>query len=222
MSTDTCANAPKPSLFIRLLKRSMSLFGTVIVSGSEHLEGAGGKIVVCNHVGYVDPLWVGYAALPRKLHQMAKQELFDNRISAWFVGSGGGFPVNRARPSTATIKHVVGLVEQGELVLIFPGGTRSDADAEAKRGAATFALRGKGQLIPAHYDGPRHFSLLHLLRRPVIRIRFGAALEMDAGMVANKASALLLTIRLDQAMKEMAAQAEDTHCGEANRPPHSD
>src|ERR1019366_6190235 len=132
-------NAPKQPRFASVLKSLMSLIGKVTVTGSEHLEGPVGKIVVCIHVGWVDPLWIGYAVLPRTLHQMAKKELFDNPISGWFVRSGGGFPVDRARPSTAAIKHVVSLVEQGNLVLIFPVGTRNQENADAKRGAATIA-----------------------------------------------------------------------------------
>lgn len=91
-----------------------------MVSGTEHLDGAEGKVVVCNHVGWADPLWVGYSALPHTLHQMAKKELFDNPVIGWFVRSGGGFPIDRGRPSAATIKQVISLVQQGKHVLIFP------------------------------------------------------------------------------------------------------
>ena len=199
-------NDPKQPRFIRVLKSLMSLVGKVTVTGSEHLDGPVGKIVVCNHVGWVDPLWIGYAVLPRTLHQMAKKELFDNPVSGWFVRSGGGFPVDRGRPSTATIKHVVSLVEQGSLVLIFPVGTRNQDNADAKRGAATIALRAKGEIVPAHYDGPERFRLIHLLRRPLIRITFGAPIVIPQDVPANKATALQLTNELDQAMKIVSQQ----------------
>lgn len=184
----------------------MSLLGKVTVTGSEHLNGPLGKVVVCNHVGYVDPLWVGYAVLPRTLHQMAKKELFDNPISGWFVRSGGGFPVDRGNPSTATIKHAVSLVEQGGLVLIFPVGTRNQDNADAKRGAAMIALRAKGEIVPAHYDGPERFRLIHLLRRPLIRIAFGTPIVIPKDVSANKATAQQLTSELDQAMKLVSQQ----------------
>ncbi|WP_368737946.1 lysophospholipid acyltransferase family protein [Massilia sp. CCM 8734] len=184
----------------------MSLLGKVTVTGSEHLNGPLGKVIVCNHVGYVDPLWVGYAVLPRTLHQMAKKELFDNPISGWFVRSGGGFPVDRASPSTATIKHAVSLVEQGGLVLIFPVGTRNQDNADAKRGAATIALRAKGEIVPAHYDGPDRFRWIHLLRRPLIRITFGTPLVIPKDVSVNKATAQQLTSELDQAMTIVSQQ----------------
>lgn len=197
--------AQQSSLFIRVLKCLMSRLGKVTVVGYEHLAGPSGKVIVCNHVGWVDPLWVGYAVLPRTLHQMAKKELFDHPVSGWFVRSGGGFPVDRGSPSTATIKHAVSLVEQGGLMLIFPVGTRNQDNADAKRGAATIALRAKGEIVPAHYDGPDRFRLSHLLRRPVIRITFGAPLVLPNDVSANKATALQLTTELDLAMKCISA-----------------
>ena len=207
MTPDTPSTPRKPSLFIRILKALMSRLGRVSVSGAEHLEGASGKVVVCNHVGWVDPLWMGYAVLPRTLHQMAKKELFSNPVSAWFVRSGGGFPVDRGRPSAATIKHTIALVAQGELVLIFPGGTRSNGgDINARRGAATIALRGNAQIVPAHFDGPPDFRFSHLFRRPQIRITFGAPIATCIGLPADKNAALQLTADLDQAMKTLAAQ----------------
>lgn len=209
MTSVTLLSPQKPSLFVRILKALMSRLGRVSVSGAEHLEGACGKIVVCNHVGWVDPLWMGYAVLPRTLHQMAKKELFSNPVSAWFVRSGGGFPVDRSRPSPATIKHTIALVAQGELVLIFPGGTRSsDGDTNARRGAATIALRGNAQIVPAHYDGPPSFRFSHLFRRPLIHITFGAPISTGTETATNKSAALQLTADLDQVMKNVAAQAK--------------
>jgi 1-acyl-sn-glycerol-3-phosphate acyltransferase len=193
-------------LFIRLLRSLMSRFGNVTVTGTEHLGGPLGKVIVCNHVGWADPLWVGYAVLPRTLHQMAKKELFDHPLSAWFVRSGGGFPVDRGSPSTATIKHTVSLVEGGGLVLIFPMGTRNQDNADAKRGAATIALRARGEIVPAHYEGPDSIRLKHLFRRPAIRITFGPAVAMPKDAAPNKATALQLTDELDRAMKRVSGE----------------
>lgn len=197
----------KPSLFISTLKIVLSRFGRVTVSGIEHLCGPEGKVVVCNHVGWADPLWLGYAALPHTLHQMAKKELFENPVSAWFVRSGGGFPIDRGRPSSASIKQVISLVEQGKLALVFPKGTRSRDQAEAKRGAATIAMHAKGQIIPAHYQGPERIRLIHLFRRPTIRVTFGAPIVILPDTTTDKAAALRLTAQLDETMNAIANAA---------------
>lgn len=182
----------------------LSRFGRVTVSGVEHLYGTEGKIVVCNHIGWADPLWVGYSALPYTLHQMAKKELFDNPIIGWFVRSGGGFPIDRGRPSAATIKQVISLVQQGKLVLVFPKGTRTRDQSEAKRGSATIALHAKAIIVPAHYEGPEHIRLIHLFRRPVIRVTFGAPIATPLDAPTDKEAALRLTAQLDNAMNALA------------------
>lgn len=196
-------SAHQSSLFIRLLKALMSRFGRVTVNGAEHLDGTGGKVVVCNHVGWADPLWVGYSALPRTLHQMAKKELFDKPVVGWFVRSGGGFPIDRARPSAATIKQVISLVQAGKLVLIFPQGTRNRVQAEAKRGAATIALHAKSPVVPALYEGPERIRFIHLFRRPAIRVSFGAPIEISPHAPTDKDEAMRLTAEIDEAMNAL-------------------
>lgn len=195
------AGRSRPSTFIRVLKALMSLLGKVKVTGGHNLDGPIGKVVVCNHVGWADPLWLGYAAYPHVLHQMAKKELFGSPIVAWFVRSGGGFAVDRGRPTPATIRHSIALVERGELVLIFPAGTRSQEEADTKRGAATIALRARAQIVPAFFDGPDRMHVSHLWRRPTIRVTFGAPIATASIGASDKASALRLTAELDAAMK---------------------
>jgi 1-acyl-sn-glycerol-3-phosphate acyltransferase len=190
-------------LFIRVLKIVMSRFGRVMVSGVEHLDGEEGKIVVCNHIGWADPLWIGYSALPHALHQMAKKELFDNAVIGWFVRSAGGFPIDRGRPSAATIKQVISLVQQGKRVLIFPNGTRSHNQTEAKRGAATIALHANAAIVPAHYEGPENIRLSHLFRRPTIRVTFGTPITTQLDAPADKETALRLTEQLESAMSAL-------------------
>jgi 1-acyl-sn-glycerol-3-phosphate acyltransferase len=200
-----CVTIPKQSLFIRALKALLSRFGKVTVNGIEHLGGPTGKIVVCNHVGWADPLWVGYSALPYTLYQMAKKELFENPIMGWLVRSGGGFPIDRGRPSAATIKQVILLVQQGKRVLIFPKGTRTRDQTEAKRGAATIALHANAIIVPAYYEGPEHIRLIHLFRRPVIHVTFGAPIATPLGAPADKEAALRLTAQLDNAMSTLVS-----------------
>lgn len=195
-----------PSLFIRVLKIVLARFGRVMVEGIEHLDGPEGKVVVCNHVGWADPLWVGYSALPHTLHQMAKKELFDNPVIGWFVRSGGGFPIDRGRPSAATIKQVISLVQQGKHVLIFPNGTRTRNQTEAKRGAATIALHANATIIPAHYDGPEHIRLIHLFRRPTIRVTFGAPIVPPSDAPVDREAAQRLTAQLENAMSTIVSR----------------
>jgi len=209
MSGDMAAagNLPaseQPNRFIRILYRVMTPFGRMQVRGLEHLDGPGGRVIVCNHVGWLDPLWVGYAAYPRSLHQMAKKELFEMPLVGWFVRSGGGFPVDRGRPGPATIKHAISLVARGERLLIFPAGTRNAGDeVDNKRGAAMIALKAGALIVPAHYDGPRRLRWGHLLWRPRIAVTFGAPLDTAAYAQGGKEATLRLTAAMEAAMKAL-------------------
>jgi len=196
----------RPSRFIRWLHAAMTPFARVRVEGLHNLDAAAGMVVVCNHVGWADPLWVGYAAFPRTLHQMAKKELFQIPVVAWFVRSGGGFPVDRGRPTPATIKHAIGLVASGQRLLIFPAGTRGVEDADSKRGAATIALRAGVPIVPASFEGPDALRLSDLWRRPQIRVVFGPPIAGPQVGASDKATALRITAELDAAMKNIRQQ----------------
>jgi 1-acyl-sn-glycerol-3-phosphate acyltransferase len=193
-----------PTLFVRILKFLMSRVAKVDISGAEHLHTSKGQIVVSNHVGWADPLWMGYAAYPIFLRQMAKRELFVNPIMRWFVSSGGGFPVDRNHTSPATIKQTIALLEQGGKVLIFPEGTRSHGTGGVKRGAATIALHAKVDIVPAHYDGPKEIAFKHVFCRPHIRIVFGEPIAVQHLAVVDKSAALNLTHQVDAALKAIS------------------
>ncbi|MBI3481302.1 MAG: 1-acyl-sn-glycerol-3-phosphate acyltransferase [Nitrosomonadales bacterium] len=117
-------------------------------------------------------------------------------------GDGGALFIH-GRPSAAGIKQVISLVAQGKLVLLFPNGTRSREQVEAKRGAATIALQAKAQIVPAQYEGPAKIRFSHLLRRPAIRVTFGVPIVIQSDTPADKEAASMLTAQLDEAKKAL-------------------
>ena len=91
---------------------------------------------------------------------------------------------------------------RGEIILIYPSGTRSEEDIAFKRGAATLALHARVPLVPAFYQGPKHIQVTHLARRPLIRVIFGSPIP-TAGLPPGKATALDLTRQLKSAITEL-------------------
>jgi 1-acyl-sn-glycerol-3-phosphate acyltransferase len=66
-------------------------------------------VIACNHIGWVDSLWVAYAVYPRQLRYMSKQELFNSRVAKWILEQGGSFAVaacSSSRPSRPAASHV--------------------------------------------------------------------------------------------------------------------
>ncbi len=108
------------------------------------LDGTG-AVIACNHVGWADSLWMAYAVYPRQLRYMSKEELFGSPLARWILHHGGSIPIDRTNPSLSSIKTAVDILQNGEIILIFPTGTRKAHDAAAfKRGAATVALHARG------------------------------------------------------------------------------
>jgi 1-acyl-sn-glycerol-3-phosphate acyltransferase len=179
-----------------------------VVNRPEFLRcGGTGAVIACNHVGWADSLWVAYAVYPRQLRYMSKQELFGSTLSRWVLEHGGSVPIDRADPSPSSIKTAVDILHQGEIILIFPSGTRSEENISFKRGAATIALRARVPLVPAFFQGPKQVKVAHLLHRPSIQVTFGSPIP-TAGLPLGKATTINLTRQLQAAIGELRSAAK--------------
>jgi len=123
--------------------------------GAENIP-ASGAVIAGNHVSYLDPVLL-WCATPRPVHFMAKRELWDGWFLAWVLPRLWAFPVNRNGVDRAAIETASGLLADGELVGIFPEGTRAEADAtslgQAHGGVAFIAMRAGVPIVPAAFVG---------------------------------------------------------------------
>ena len=85
---------------------------------------------------------------------MAKAELLAVPGLGWFIKQLGAFPVKRGGVSKESIRLSLDLLKNGELLGIFPEGTRNRTGENiAKRGAANLALKSGATVIPAAIIG---------------------------------------------------------------------
>lgn len=127
---------------VRLLYR-------IRVEGVENVPN-GGFILCCNHRSNIDPFLLG-VTLKQQLRFMAKIELFRIPLVNWFVRKVGAFPVNRGTGDTSAIDTAVQLVNDGQVLVIFPEGTRS-LDGKLlriKSGAMVVASKTGADVLPA-------------------------------------------------------------------------
>jgi len=126
-----------------------SLFRRVKVEGMENVPKEGPLLLYANHPSAWDMILIG-VYMKRKVHYMAKAELFRNPFLAWLFRSLGAFPVNRGKGDVGSIKTVFRLLEEGKVVGIFPEGTRTPNKDPRKRkmGAALLAARSKAPVLP--------------------------------------------------------------------------
>jgi 1-acyl-sn-glycerol-3-phosphate acyltransferase len=94
------------------------------VKGRENVPPRSSFILLPKHQRWEDIPLLGLAS-PLPLYYVAKNELFTNRLSNWFMTSLGGIPLDRRRPvaSRNSIKGVVTLLKEDAGVVVFPEGT---------------------------------------------------------------------------------------------------
>lgn len=125
----------------------------ISVKGVENIP-TDGCILAMNHTSNYDPLMVG-AHTPRKMHIMAKKELFSNRFFSTILKKLGAFPINRESADIRSLRHTLKLVEEGKIFAIFIEGTRSKTGEMQipKKGIGFIASKSKAPVIPTYIYG---------------------------------------------------------------------
>ncbi len=122
------------------------------ITGADNVPDSGNYLVVSNHISIADVFTLAISC-KRQIHFMAKIELFKIPVLSQLVTALGAFPVDRKGNPASALKKAVKILEQGEIVGLFPQGTRqqniSVADTEFKSGAAFCAYKSKSGIIPA-------------------------------------------------------------------------
>lgn len=180
------------------------------VQGKENLPTSSGFVIACTHKGWLDVVSLGVALYPRrKIHFMGKKELFKNKISKWFLSSLQCFPVNRENPGPSSLKIPIRLLKNGEVVGIFPSGSRNTREGvPIKRGAVYLSERTGAPIVPAIYIGPPTIFLKNIFKRKTILVKIGEPLyPADIG---EKDLLLLLDKRMRELKSEIMNLKNDT------------
>ena len=176
------------------------------VRGLENVP-EGGFVLAANHTSNFDPWPLGIPFLPdRQLRFMAKAELF-NPVLAPFLRAGGAFKVRRGEGDVEAMRTAVELVREGEIVVMFPEGTRRTKGlvkrhaARPHTGAARIALTAKAPLVPVAIGGTDR-----LLRLGPLLVAYGPPIDLsDLDDQDIKTAAKLATERLMAAIDELKA-----------------
>jgi 1-acyl-sn-glycerol-3-phosphate acyltransferase len=176
---------------------------------------AGGAVLAGNHVSYMDPILL-WCVSPRRCRFMSKSELWRGGPSAWLLPRLWSFPVDRGAADRSAISTATTFLASGELVGIFPEGTRAGVDGErgpAQGGTAFIALRAGVPVVPVAFVGtekvwPRG---QRLPRFAPVTISFGepidtASVAPDAG---RKERVEALTAEIMRRIDELVEQTRE-------------
>jgi 1-acyl-sn-glycerol-3-phosphate acyltransferase len=122
---------------------------------ARHLAPPDGGVLVCaNHQSFFDPVVVGLA-FNRQLNYLARDTLFRFAPFRWLIKYLDAIPIDREGMGLSGLKETLKRLKRGEMVLIFPEGTRT-TDGEVsplKPGFVALARRGRSALLPVGFDG---------------------------------------------------------------------
>ena len=159
-----------------LLKPLVLLIFHLEVYGRENLPKKGACIMASNHISYLDPPLLGFAA-GRELHYLAKEGLFTevNRAFTWLITTYNAIPLRREGADLTAVKKVLSLLRRGEVVVLFPEGTRSTSGRllSPKPGLGFVAWHAAVPVVPVHIEGANARILDIVLGREKIRVTFG-------------------------------------------------
>lgn len=124
------------------------------VEGVENFPAHGSAILAPNHRSLIDHFVVA-SLTKRQVWFMGKAELFENKHAARFLNALGAFPVKRGRPDRASLQRCLDLLAQGDLVGIYPEGTRRPDSRfeEVEEGFAYIAVRSGAPIVPIGLSG---------------------------------------------------------------------
>ncbi|WP_432493195.1 lysophospholipid acyltransferase family protein [Kineococcus gypseus] len=165
------------------------------VRGAEHVPASGPAVLASNHLSYADPVLLP-TVLRRRVTFIAKAEMFTGsgvrgRLFGGFLRGIGQLPVDRSggRASSGAIDAALGVLARGELLGIYPEGTRSPDGRlyRGRTGVARIALRSGAPVLPVAVVGTGELMPRGRLLPRVRRVGVVIGEPMDFSRYAGRA-----------------------------------
>ena len=175
LSNKTKAGIIKLTKFYSFIYKSLSsLFKKlyrVEIIGAENEPENGPFIVCANHLSNHDVVLLA-ACLKHQVRYLAKAELFKIPLLKQLITALGAFPVDRKKGDVAAIKKMIQLIEDGEVIGVFPQGHRfpkvHPATTPVKHGTGLVACKTKATILPVAIENKK--MKLGFFRKTVLKI----------------------------------------------------
>lgn len=125
------------------------------VVGVENLPKTGPFLIAANHASHLDPPLIG-SKVPRQMAFFARKTLWSGRFASWWLDNVGTIPVDRdGGQDVAALKRVLRSLADGNVLILFPEGTRSPDGMlqSAKPGVGFIVCKTQVPVVPVRIFG---------------------------------------------------------------------
>ena len=188
------------------------------VTGRKNLPKQGAAILASNHMSFSDSIFLPLA-VPRRITFLAKSEYFTGRgLKGWivkkFFQGVGQVPIDRSggRSSEAAVNAAINILKSGEILGIYPEGTRSPDGKlyRGRTGLARIAIEAGVPVIPVAMIGTYDIQPTGQVFPKIMRvgIAFGEPIDMSqyAGRQRDPAALREATNLIMDSLKNLGGQ----------------
>ena len=146
------------------------------LTGRENIPKDKGFMMASNHVYAFDPILLALGT-KRHIRFLAKAELCESRHWGWFFKALGTVSVERGKGDFDVMGKCAKVIEQGDVLGIFPEGTRSKGHGflRPKSGMSVIAKMAEADILPCLIEAPADIKF-----RDKITVKFGKLIPYDS------------------------------------------
>jgi 1-acyl-sn-glycerol-3-phosphate acyltransferase len=176
--------APRLYRALHRLGPLVSRWFPITLEGVEHVPAEEPVILASNHLSFVDSV-VLPILLPRPVYFLGKSDYFESWRTRWFFRATGVVPVHRdgGGRGAGAIRAGVEILERGDLLGIYPEGTRSPDGRlyRGKTGPTRIALEAGVRIVPCAVVGTDLAmpTGARIPRRRPVTVRYGPPLDLS-------------------------------------------
>ena len=115
----------------------------------------GGAILISNHTGFLDPVYLMTGILYRRHRYVCIKDFFDRPVAGFFFKLFQCIPIDREHFSTDSFRTIVDRLKKGQLVVMFPEGRinfETEDTASFKSGMVLMAIRANVPIVPVYVE----------------------------------------------------------------------
>lgn len=178
-----------------LIRVVFNLIARVDLKGYEYLPNEGSFVIATNHLGIIDAPFAFYALDRWDMFVMIAEKWEKVTLFRWLGRYFNFIFIDRFNPDIKTLRKVINLMEENNILVIAPEGTRSRVGSliEAKPGVSYLATKLNRPILPVALTGTEDealFGNLKRFRRAHITITAGPAFTLPPLPRENRAEAL--------------------------------